>query len=74
MKVLYIIIILVVIVIIFLGGSIYSTTSTVKNTLASAASELQGQRGGKKASNLRTVFYLILAIAAVIFILSKLNK
>jgi hypothetical protein len=74
MKVVYIIIILVVIVIIFLGGSIYSTTSTINDTVRSAASELQGQRGGKRSSNLRMLLCVILSVVAVIFILSKLNK
>jgi uncharacterized membrane protein len=74
MKVVYIIIILVVILLIFLGSSIYSTTSTIKDTIRSAANEIQSQRGGKRVSKLMTLLYLILAIAAVVFILSKLNK
>lgn len=73
MKVLYIIIILIVILMIFLGGSIYSTTSTIQNTVRSAANELQGQRGGKKASNFRTLLYIILAVAVIFFITSYVD-
>jgi small-conductance mechanosensitive channel len=74
MKIIYLFIIIVFIVILFLGKSIFSSASAVTSSVTSTASGFQGQRGGKKSCNLRTLLYVILAIAAIIFILSKLDK
>lgn len=73
MKVIYLVIILAIGFIVLLGGSIFSTTNTIKETVRSAASELQGQSGGRKASNLRMLMYLVITVAVVVFILSKIH-
>jgi len=61
MKVIYLFVFITFIVILLLGKSIFSS--------ASAESSSLGQTGGKKANTLRTLLYVILAVAAVIFIL-----
>jgi len=65
MKLIYLFVFITLIVILLLGRSIFST--------ATAASSSLGQTGGKKASTLRTLLYVILAVAVVIFILSNVH-
>lgn len=71
MKVIYIIIVLAILFIVLLGGSIWSTTNTIKETVRSAASELQGQRGGKRASSLRMLMFLLVTVAVIVYILTR---
>jgi hypothetical protein len=74
MKLIYLFVFITLIVILLLGRSIFSSASAVTSSVTSTASGFQGHRGGKKSCNLRTLLYVILAIAAIIFILSKLDK
>jgi uncharacterized membrane protein YuzA (DUF378 family) len=70
MKLVYLFVFIAFIVILLLGKSIFSSAKAVTN--AASGSSI-GQTGGKKASTLRTLLYVILAVAAVIFILSNVR-
>ena len=76
MKFVYIFIFIIFAVVLLLAKSMFSSAGAIKNSLTSSASgfQRQGQYGGKKANKLMTLLYVVLAIIAVIFILSKLNK
>lgn len=65
MKLIYLFVFITLIVILLLGRSIFSSASEATSSL--------GQTGGKKASTLRTLLYVILVVAVVIFILSNVR-
>jgi hypothetical protein len=70
MKFIYIFVVIALIVVFFLGRSIFSSAGAVTSAMSGS---LQ-QKGGKNSTTFTTLLCLTLAVVAVIFILSRLNK